>query len=198
MNHSLLLEKTIALLHEGNLQAPVLDLACGSGRNGLYLVNQSIPVVFADIKESALEQVRSTLATQHSEIKSSASCWQVDFEQGGVEKGCSEQKNVQPLAGQSFSAILVFRYLHRPLFEQIKQAVTAGGYVVYETFTVDQPQFGRPNNPNFLLKHGELAELFSDWQIIHNFEGIIDANNTEVNNEPGKQAVAQIIARKPK
>jgi SAM-dependent methyltransferase len=192
LNHSPLLEKTIELLREANSQEPVLDLACGSGRNGLYLVNKNIPVVFADIKESALEQVSSTLRSQHGDLHSSTSFWQVDFEQDIFEKD-----GIKPLAGKSFSAIIVFRYLHRSLFEQIKQAVTAGGYVVYETFSVDQPQFGRPNNPDFLLKHGELAELFSDWEIIHSFEGIIDTKNVDANNEYGKQAIAQIIARKP-
>ncbi|MEY8214173.1 MAG: class I SAM-dependent methyltransferase [Colwellia sp.] len=182
MSHSPLLEKAIELLHEANMQAPVLDLACGSGRNGLYLVNQNIPVIFADIKKSALEQVESTVTRHHCEEKSTANFWKIDF----------EQADIKPFAGKSFSAIIVFRYLHRPLFEQIKQAVIPGGYVVYETFTVGQPQFGRPKNPNFLLNHGELAELFFDWHIIHSFEGVID-----VNNESGKQAIAQVIARKP-
>lgn len=192
MSHSPLLEKTVELLHEENMQVPVLDLACGSGRNGLYLLNQNIPVVFADIKESALEQIESTVNCHHGEEKSTANFWQVDFEQDSFE-----QEELKPLAGKSFSAIIVFRYLHRPLFEQIKQAVIPGGYVVYETFTVDQPQFGRPKNPNFLLNHGELAKLFSDWDIIYSFEGVIDAKNADANNESGKQAIAQIIARKP-
>lgn len=191
MSHSPLLEKAIELLHDANKQAPVLDLACGSGRNGLYLLSQNIPVVFADIQESALEQVKSTLMSHSGGVKSLASFWQVDFEQDSFE-----QEELKPLTGKSFSAIIVFRYLHRALFEQIKQAIIPGGYVVYETFTVDQPQFGRPKNPNFLLKHGELAELFSDWQIIHRFEGVIDAKNADANNGSGKQAIAQIIARK--
>jgi len=188
LNHSPLLEKAIPLLrklHEiqdGNKQAPVLDLACGSGRNGLYLLEQNMPVVFADIKESALEQVRTTLRSHDGRVLSAENFWQVDF----------EQDDVKALSGKSFSAIIVFRYLHRALFEQIKKAVISGGYVVYETFTVDQPKFGRPTNPKFLLEHGELAEIFSDWQVIHSFEGVVEANN-----ESGKQAIAQIIARKP-
>jgi SAM-dependent methyltransferase len=182
LSHSPLLEQAIELLHEVNNQAPVLDLACGNGRNGLYLVNQNIPVVFADIKESALEQVKNSVTDHSCEVRSSENFWNLDFEQEGIK----------PLSGKSFSAIIVFRYLHRPLFEQIKKAVTAGGYVVYETFTVDQPQFGRPKSPDFLLKHGELAQIFSDWHIIHHFEGVVDANN-----ESGKQAIAQIIAKKP-
>ncbi len=187
MSHSLLLEKTIGLLHQENTHFPVLDLACGSGRNGLYLLERDIPVVFADIKESALEEVKIKVDGHNCDLKALASFWEVDF----------EQDTIKPLAGKTFSAVMVFRYLHRPLFEQIKQAVTAGGYVIYETFNVDQPQFGRPKNPNFLLKHGELIELFSDWHIVHSFEGIIDTRKSDANNESGKQAITQIIARKP-
>jgi SAM-dependent methyltransferase len=182
LSHSALLEKAVELFRQTNIQAPVLDLACGSGRNGLYILAQRIPVVFADINESSLEQVKTTLCSHDDKAISLASYWQIDLEQDDKET----------LKDHSFSAIIVFRYLHRALFEQIKQAVLPGGYVVYETFTVDQPQFGRPNNPHFLLKPEELVERFSDWHIIYSFEGVIDANN-----ESGKQAVAQIIARKP-
>ena len=185
MNHSPLLEKALVLLQQNNhgaIQQPILDLACGGGRNGLYLVENNIPVVFADVKASALEQVKKSLNDDNSGEKPTVSLWQVDFEQQGVK----------PLLDKSFSAIMVFRYLHRALFEQIKQAIAPGGYVIYETFTEDQPQFGRPNNPDFLLKKGELTKLFTDWQIIHSFEGVVDANN-----ESGKQAIAQLIAKKP-
>ena len=142
MSHSPLLEKYIEQLQKVSKQAPILDLACGSGRNGLYMVNQNIPVVFADIKESALEQVRAVLVQQQGIVqKLTIDCWQVDF----------EQENLTPLADKSFSAIMVFRYLHRPLFAQIKQAVNSGGMIIYETFTVEQAQFGRPKNPDFLF-----------------------------------------------
>ena len=197
MNHSLLVEKHINLLAQSSKLAPVLDLACGSGRNGLYLINNNIPVVFADIKSSALEQVKTAVAANTADVSSSVDFWQVDFEQDSTEHNSAlqdsvEQAELQPLTGKCYSAVMVFRYLHRPLFEQIKQAVMAGGYVIYETFTVDQSKFGRPSNPKFLLKHGELAERFADWDIIHRFEGVVDANN-----ESGKQAIAQIVARKP-
>lgn len=182
MSHSPLIDKYIESLQNISKQAPILDLACGNGRNGLYLMRKNIPIVFADVKESALEQVKRSITNQNSDKNLLADFWQVDF----------EQDNVNPLVDKSFSAIMVFRYLHRPLFEKIKQAVIESGTVIYETFTVDQAQFGRPKNSNFLLKHGELAELFSDWHILYSFEGVVEANN-----ESGKQAIAQIVARKP-
>jgi tellurite methyltransferase len=84
---------------------------------------------------------------------------------------------------------MVFRYLHRPLIEQIKAAVVPNGLVIYKTFTLGQAELGRPKNPDFLLKEGELAEYFSDWKIIHYFEGTTVSNTGNHN-----QAIAQVVA----
>ena len=51
--------------------------------------------------------------------------WQVDLEREGIN----------PLAGLTLSAVLVFRYLHRPLIPCIMKALKRGGIVMYETFT---------------------------------------------------------------
>ncbi len=59
---------------------------------------------------------------------------------------------------------------------------------MYETFTVEQPRFGKPRNPDFLLNPGELLQLFKDWELIHSFEGI---------KENPRRAVAQLLCRKP-
>jgi SAM-dependent methyltransferase len=183
LHHSPLISKYLEQLTSvsTNKQTPVLDLACGSGRNGLYLIESGIPVTFADVNAVAIEQLR-----QHASVvknKQYTNFWSIDFEQEGAI----------PLSGKSFAAIMVFRYLHRPLFEQIKQAILPNGLIIYETFTTAQVQFGRPKNPNFLLKANELLDVFSDWEILHSFEGIIESEN----DSSQKQAIAQIVARKP-
>lgn len=152
----------------------VLDLACGSGRNGLFLLKHNIPVVFADNNPTVFETIRQRCTT----LNQKADFWQVDFEQG-LE---------QPLAGRVFDAILVFNYLHRPLIQNIRESVVEGGLLFYQTFTIDQAELGRPSNPDFLLQPGELKSLFHDWQIIHYFEGRLD--------DP-LRAVASLVARKP-
>jgi hypothetical protein len=38
-----------------------------------------------------------------------------------------------------------------------------GGVLIYETFAVGNAQFGKPSNPNFLLKSGELLSLAGRW-----------------------------------
>ena len=152
---------------------PVLDLACGTGRSGLGLAQRKIPVVFADRSSTALEGIRQQL----SDNNLPGHIWQIDL----------EQADINPFAGQAFSAAICFRYLHRPLFPHLLNAVKPDGLVIYETFTTENRRFGRPNNPDFLLKAGELKSLFPDWEIIHYYEG--------TQHQPDR-AIAQIVARK--
>ena len=157
----------------------VLDLACGKGRNGLFLVSRNVPVLFADNNEAHLQSIVPAVELAVSRAKKSA-CWLVDF-----EAEVSEGKN--PLIGKSFDAVIVFNYLHRPLFPFIREAIRPGGLIVYETFTVDQKRYGRPSNPDFLLEQDELVQAFSGWELIRSFEGEVSSP---------ERAIARLIARK--
>src|SRR5687768_14317746 len=64
-----------------------------------------------------------------------------------------------PFEGERFSGIVVTNYLHRPLFPRLLTALAAGGVLIYETFAVGNERYGRPSNPDFLLKPGELLDL---------------------------------------
>jgi tellurite methyltransferase len=97
----------------------------------------------------------------------------------------SEGRN--PLISKSFDAVIVFNYLHRPLFPFIREAIRPGGLIVYETFTVDQKRFGRPSNLDFLLEQHELAQAFAGWELIRSFEGEVSSP---------ERAIARLIARK--
>jgi len=168
---------TLLASHEDllkGLNGPVLDLACGDGHNGVYLASKGYQVVLVDVSEQALARARALAEEQKVE----ASLWQVDLE------GAKDN----PLAEEYYAAILVFRYLHRPLMPCIKKALKKNGVIVYETFTVDQPRFGKPKNPDFLLKHGELLRWFEGWDVVYRFEGILQ--NPE-------RAIGQIVCIKP-
>jgi tellurite methyltransferase len=153
---------------------PILDLACGDGHNGIYLAQRGFPVVLADKSGEALLEAR--VKAQSAGV--SVQFWQVDLEQEGVN----------PLGDRIFSAVLVYRYLYRPLIPSIKNSLKGGGILFYETFTAEQARFGKPQNPDHLLKAGELFSWFHDWEIIYTFEGVIGA--------PPK-AVARLVSRKP-
>jgi hypothetical protein len=61
-----------------------------------------------------------------------------------------------PLPGRSFGAVIVTNYLHRPLLGAIVAAVAPTGLLIYETFARGNDAFGKPRNPDFLLREGEL------------------------------------------
>jgi SAM-dependent methyltransferase len=153
---------------------PVLDLASGDGHNGLFLAAKGLPVILADRSDQALNQAKETADA----MKGQVTMWKVDLEKAGEN----------PLKENEYSAVLVFRYLHRPLIPCIRKALRPRGFLVYETYTVDQAQFGKPRNPDFLLKPRELVNWFKDWHVLHSFEGI---------QENPRRAIAQIVCRKP-
>ncbi|MFK8048169.1 MAG: methyltransferase domain-containing protein [Halioglobus sp.] len=180
---SILLERHLSTVQGAAQAGPVLDLACGKGRNGLYLVRNTIPVTFADVSAEALNSVQQQLEDPvFNSNRQLATLWPVDF----------ETEPQQQLKKNSFAGIMVFRYLHRPLMASVKDAILPGGLIVYETFTVDQPLFGRPKNPEFLLQEGELKNYFCDWEVLHQFEGRFE---NYAGDNPA--AIAQIVARKP-
>ena len=163
----------LSLFTDGTLPGPILDLACGDGHNGILLARKNLGVICCDKSREAIERARR-LATENGVT---VEFWQVDLEREGIN----------PLPEEFYGGILVFRYLHRPLIPSMKKALKKGGILIYETFTVEQPKFGKPHNPDFLLRPGELSEWFEHWKILHHFEGI--------KNNP-KRAVAQIVCRK--
>lgn len=161
------------LLIEGAINRPILDLACGDGHNGIFLAKKGLEVICCDASEEALKRAKRLAAVNGVAIK----IWRVDLE-----------KNETNLLSENFyGGIVIFRYLHRPLISCIKKALKKGGVLIYETYTVRQPQFGKPHNPDFLLKPEELRSWFIDWEIIYYFEGI---------KENPKRAIAQIVCRK--
>lgn len=168
-----LLLKYSFLLSERHLEGPILDLACGRGQNGLFLAGLHLPVILADRSGEALNEAGREAAERDLDVQ----FWEVDLETG-----------MNPLKEESYRAILVFHYLHRPLMPCIRKAIRKGGILIYETFTTEQPRYGRPHNPDYLLRPGELAGWFKDWQILHSFEGVLE-------NPP--RAMAQVVCRKP-
>jgi SAM-dependent methyltransferase len=169
-----LLQKHLHLFTPELKQFPILDLACGDGHNGIILAERGFQVVFADRSEEALAQVKRWADAENAAVD----LWHIDL----------EAEPSDPFSGRTFSAILVFRYLHRPLIPAIRNALASSGILIYETFTEQQTLFGKPKNPDHLLRQGELLSWFRDWEILYSFEGIV--------GEPQK-AVAQLVSRKP-
>jgi SAM-dependent methyltransferase len=117
--------------------ASVLDVAAGGGRHALFFAARGHKVTVVDRDTSALA------------IQPDLEILQADLENG----------RPWPLPGRRFGALVVANYLHRPLMAVLLDSLEAGGVLLYETFMEGNERFGKPSNPNFLLKDGELLDL---------------------------------------
>jgi hypothetical protein len=64
-----------------------------------------------------------------------------------------------PYHGRVFDGIVVTNYLYRPLLPMLLNALDLNGVLVYETFMLGNERFGKPANPAFLLRPGELLDV---------------------------------------
>jgi hypothetical protein len=69
------------------------------------------------------------------------------------------------LPGERFEGIVVTNYLHRPLLATLRESLAEGGVLIYETFMLGNERYGRPSNPAFLLRPGELLDAFRGLRV---------------------------------
>jgi tellurite methyltransferase len=135
-------------------QGQALDIATGTGRNAIFLTERGFQVVGIDISPVGLEMARRT-----AQEKSLAIDWQeADLERIELPKGY-------------YDLVLNFNYLQRSLVPQIKKTLKSGGWVVFETYLIDQSKIGHPISPDYLLLHNEMLDFFRDFRVLYYREG---------------------------
>ena len=147
----------------------VLDLAAGSGRHTRHLLAAGRTVTAVDRDLSGLADLagRPGLELVAADLETDAG-W--------------------PLGHRRFAGIVVTNYLHRPLFPALLDALSPAGVLIYETFAVGQERFGRPTNPDFLLRPGELLDVVRGRLTVLAYEDL------EV-DEPARKRVQRICAQ---
>lgn len=155
-----------------------LDVAMGEGRNAIYLATRGFDVDGVDADPQAVTHARAAARKLGAPIRAIV---------GNVEDGTY----IIPIS--TYDVISVFNYLHRPLFIDIKDGVVPGGVVVYQTYTTEQAKFGKPTNPDYLLRPNELKEVFKDWETLAYRERVGPSRRTGE-----MRAVAAIVTRRPK
>jgi SAM-dependent methyltransferase len=115
----------------------VLDVACGSGRHLRFFHERGYRVTGLDRDAAALAAVRAAVP--------SATLIEADLEHGPW-----------PLPGRNYAGVVVTNYLWRALLPTMVDSVAPGGVLIYETFAQGNEQHGKPSNPDFLLRPGEL------------------------------------------
>lgn len=148
----------------------LLDLACGSGRHARWAAARGHQVLAIDRDAQALDAIRqmgSPTITIHCE----------DLEAGPWS-----------LAGQSFDVIVCTNYLFRPRLALLLELLAPGGLWIHETFAMGNEAYGRPRNPDFLLREGELMQWANraDLQVIAFESGLI--------RRPGPAVIQRIAA----
>ena len=150
-----------------------LDIACGRGRNALYLAEKGFTVTAVDISDQGLK----LLEQEASNRKLALNLLQVDLEAS------------VSLPEGPFDVISKFFYLQRSLLPIIKDILKPGGIVVLRSFGKAKDSTIESGNPDFILNPGELLEVFAEWDILLYEEGLEESRTGGT--------LAGIVARKP-
>jgi SAM-dependent methyltransferase len=124
--------------------ARVLDVACGAGRHVRWFAQRGCRVTALDRNAAVLAGLSDVARVVVADIE--AGPW--------------------PLAGETFDAVVVTNYLWRPLLPTLAASVAPGGVWLYETFAAGQGTIGRPSNPDFLLRPGELQDVAAGLRVV--------------------------------
>ena len=160
------IDRWLAARPENVAKEPVelVELACGKGRHITAVRKRGYEAGFKITAVDANRQILEKLTADPKERKEiTAVC--LDLERKGLVLA-------EALDDRLFDLVLVTNYLHRPVLGQIFALVRPGGLLLYETFGKGNEIFGRPSNPDFLLREGELASVLPDrFTMRHHFFG---------------------------
>lgn len=148
-----------------------LDLACGAGRNAIWLALHGWNVTAVDGSQAAIEILRRRASTRSLSIATAVADLEADE---------------FPMEAEAWDLIVVAYYLQRGLFEHIRAGVRPGGVaiaIVHTAASGEEPSAHR-------LRAGELRAYFSGWELLHDYEGL-------PRDSEHQRAVAEIAARRP-
>ena len=133
--------------------AGVLDVACGSGRHVRWFAQRGCHVTGIDRDAAALATLGDIAQTIVADI----------------------EKSPWPLTGRRFDAVVVTNYLWRDLLPTLIDSLADGGVLLYETFSAGNASVGKPSNPDFLLRPGELLQAAQGLRVVAFEEGFLSA-----------------------
>ena len=151
-----------------------LDLACGTGRNAIFLARRGLTVDAVDISSAALERGRA--AAGDLPIR-----WLECDLDGGFHSDLR------------YDAIVNIRYVDMPLLRSLLPILAPGGTLVVEQHLVHETPVDvvGPKNPAFRVVPGTLAQLAQALAVERLEEGMAtDPDGATV-------ALARLLARKP-
>ena len=140
-----------------------LDLACGNGRNALFLIEQGFKVDAVDISDTGLLYM-----SKRPE---------------GLNLICADLDTFD-IPAKRYDLILNIRFLNRRLFPYILEGLAPGGILIFETYL---EEIGRESKAiscrDHLLRPNELLHAFIPLRILYYAE----------KRENGSGAVASLV-----
>ena len=126
-----------------------LDVACGRGRNALFLAGLGFDVDAVDVSDTAVAAVRRRAA-----------------QSAGAVTAVRADLESDPLPRPPYAVVVNVDYLQRSLFATLRDALTSGGVLVFETFAAGHPRM----NPAYTLAPGELLRAFAGLDVLDHRE----------------------------
>ena len=170
---SALLEDWIGRLPGGR----ALDLACGAGRNALFLARKGFEVTGIDISSEGLNRARASARDTGLAI---------DWQRQDLDDGLR--------VAHEFDVICLFRYLNRNLMRGLSGLLAPGGILLVEEHLAVDPASSQapvagPSNPEFRIGPGELRSIAATLEVLHSEERIVTDPDCR------RVALARLVAR---
>ncbi len=134
--------------------ASVLDVACGSGRHVRWFAQRGGRVTGVDRDAAAVAPLNHVAEIVVADI----------------------ERGPWPFATRTFDAVVVTNYLWRERLPNVIAALGPGGLLIYETFAAGNETVGKPSNPAFLLRPGELLQACAGLRVIAYEDGFIEGD----------------------
>lgn len=166
----------VTLLEEWLPKLPVgraLDVACGAGRNALYLARAGFTVDAIDISHEGLK-----LAKEQAESQGLSINW--------IEHDLDETYAFE----RDYDLIVVMWYVDLVLVKQLGECLAPGGYLLCEEHLVSDQETVGPKNDNFRVKPGALRSAITGLGVLLYEESV------ETYSENERVASARVVAKK--
>lgn len=150
-----------------------LDLACGAGRNAIYLAAEGYRVDAMDISTVALERAAARAREAGVEVN-----W-VAVDLDAVD-----------LPPDTYDLVLISRYMNHGLTGAIVESLRDGAHLIYEQHLQTDREVGGPGSQRFRLQPNELLRMFAGLRVLYYREGLMQDPDGPL------MALAQLVACK--
>lgn len=149
---SRIVQRFVDMMPNNKPNKKALDVACGTGRNTLYLAKQGFEVDALDISAVALQEL-----SQHMKRVIDLSF---------IHTKLVDLDDYTPPVSH-YDLIINIHFLDRSLIKRLGKSLQKDGILIIETYMIDEENEKPNSNPEFLLKAAELPSFFDeDYEIL--------------------------------